>query len=460
MASQGPKKNISKSECKSDRIKEDCNICAGEVSTRKIVQCPFCPFSACIACTSRFLMEIDDDQPRCMSPTCKKVWTYEFLSEKFDNTFHNKTYRDRRADLLLQQQKALLPGTQHLVLEKKRDIEINDKINDLLEENAMLKLLIKRNKDKINELAKSKFTQNKVEEKRSFTRACPRNNCRGFLSTALKCGTCEEWACKDCHEPKDGKDDPDHKCDPNTVETIKLLAQDTKACPSCATAIFKIHGCDQMYCTRCHTAFSWDKGTIERGVIHNPHYYEFQRAQNGGVAPRVAGDIRCGGPVNMWDIHRAIESISPGIGPIFNTIHRMMNHIQHIEIPRYPMNMGHDTLDTMRVNYLLGLLDEKTWLSKLKEKSKKQEKNLAINQVLTMLTSTIGDIFGNITTCKNKKQLDIQSKSFEELREFTNKALARIGHRFGNVVPVITDKWEFYSNSKHSVPKKKLEMKR
>ena len=457
MASQAPNKNMSKSEYKSATTKVDCAICAEEVAPRKIVQCPFCPFSACVACTSRFLMNIDDNTPRCMSPTCKKVWSYEFLAEKFDASFHNKSYRDRRADLLLQQQKALLPATQHLVAEKKRQIRDNEQINDLMEENMMLKALIERNKNKIKEITLARLipaSNSNTEEKRVFNRACPRNDCRGFLSSALKCGTCEKWACKNCHEPKNGKDDTDHKCDPNTVETVKLLAGDTKACPSCSTAIFKIHGCDQMYCTQCHTAFSWARGTIERGVIHNPHYYEFQRAQNGGVAPRVAGDLRCGGPPTMWEVNAAINRLNTRFDAC-TTIHRLMIHVQHVEIPRYPPTMPQNTLDDMRVDYLLGLLDEKTWLKKLKEKSKKQEKNSAVNQVLTMFVNTLGDIFGNITTCKNSKQLDGQKNSLESLREFTNKALSKIGHQFGNVVPVITDNWEFLSNSKKPEPKTK-----
>jgi len=82
-------------------------------------------------------------------------------------------------------------------------------------------------------------------EKKEFVRKCPVNDCRGFLSTRWKCDVCENYMCVDCNEIK--KDDT-HACDPNAVETIKLLKKDTKPCVKCGTMIFKISGCSQMWC--------------------------------------------------------------------------------------------------------------------------------------------------------------------------------------------------------------------
>jgi hypothetical protein len=91
-----------------------------------------------------------------------------------------------------------------------------------------------------------------------------------------------------CHELKAD----DHKCDTNTVETIKALKKDTKPCPKCDARIFKIDGCDQMWCTQCHTAFSWRTGAIETR-IHNPHYFQWLR-ENKGRVPRNPEDQQCG----------------------------------------------------------------------------------------------------------------------------------------------------------------------
>lgn len=444
MATTKTAKNISK---------KDCDICGEEnISYTKFVSCPFCSFSSCKKCSSRFLMEIEDNRPRCMNTACKKVWSLEFISLNFDVSFHNKLYRNRRAYLLLQSQKALLPSTQHLVIRRKKQEENRNQVLDIMEENAMLQMLIERNKTKIR-LLLSNQNPNIVTERAEFNRACPRNDCRGFLSTSLKCGTCEQYACGSCREPKNGKYDDDHKCDPSTVETIKLLVEDTKPCPKCSSMIHKLVGCDQMWCTQCHTAFSWIKGTIERGAVHNPHMYEFQRQQNGGVAPRVIGDIRCGGVVTSFELGVHVRQLNSTID--FSEIHRLMTHIRYVELPRYPNQLSQEKLDNMRVDFLLGKIDEKTWMSSLKTLSKKQEKNNSINEVLTMFVDLTGDILGNIMIAKSKNELEKSKESLESLRLYANNALKNIGNRFDNVYPIMTPGFQFFQNSKKTIMKDK-----
>lgn len=107
------------------------------------------------------------------------------------------------------------------------------------------------------------------------------------------------WACKDCHEMKGPAQDTPHECNPDNLASAKLIDAETRACPKCGARVYKISGCNQMFCTACNDcAFDWVTGRIET-VIHNPHYYEFQRQRNGGQAPRVAGDILCGREVDQ-----------------------------------------------------------------------------------------------------------------------------------------------------------------
>jgi hypothetical protein len=570
--------------------KVDCIICTDEVFSRKIIKCPFCPFSSCLDCADKFLMSIDDDKPRCMSPDCKKVWSYTFVASLFPPSFHNKRYRDRRASLMNDREKSLLPGTQPLVKSIKKKEKNRLKIKELQGESAMYMELIHINKQKCLKLFAETDThtdEKKPFNDRVFTRACPMEECRGFLSASLKCGICSTYSCKDCHLAKESKDDEKHTCDPDTVETVKLLLSDTKPCPACATPIFKIHGCfagdtkipmwnktvkeardiligdiligddgkhrivedlvsgeddmykisqsnandyvvnshhslilkesdgndhmitvhdymklsvdkqkklfgyksgeyilskikvsyvgkgkyygwrvnqnhkfiltdftivkncDQMYCTQCHTPFSWTRGTIETGVIHNPHFYEFQQQNNGGIAPRNAGDFRCGGPPTVWEINvRMSRSHNKDAMDIKNDLiklHRLITHITHVELPRYPNSLGDMDNTSLRVEYLMGKINESQWHSRLKAKMKKQEKDGSINDVLTMFNTTCSDLISNIVECDD---IDIAKyvDSLKELRNYTNKSLTKIGNQFSSVIPCIGDNLEFYRN--------------
>lgn len=421
------------------QVKIDCVICADEVRQVYIIKCPFCNFEACKVCISKFLMNIDDDKPRCMNNDCKKIWTYEFLTRNFEASFYNKKYRDRRTLILYEKEKCLLPGTQPLVAIEKKKERVVIEIQTLTAENSMHRKSIRNNQDRIYALMNSETNASKKTHK-VFTRACPVETCRGFLSISLKCGLCNVYACKHCHLSKDGKNDTEHKCDPDLVATVKMIALDTKPCPSCTKLIFKINGCDQMYCTQCHTAFSWEKGLIERGVIHNPHFYEAQRAINGTYPMRIPA-MRCGGPPRVREITIKLKNDNI-IFEYCDNAHRLIYHINNVELQYYPIVFGEMDNSQLRVSYLMERITEKQWISKLKAKTKKQEKNSEFNMVLSMFTTTMSDLFGNILV-SDYKNTETHIDSINKLRLYTNKSLEKIGNNYGNNYPQISDDYVF-----------------
>ena len=310
-----------------------CEVC-DEVFNRsdhKQVNCAFCDYKSCTSCNERYLLETTQDA-HCMS--CRKGWTRENLMLNFTTKFVTKDYKTRRENLLLEREKSLMPATQVYVELEKQVRKLNKEIlvmqvklgkanfewakvaHQLLGtlaveqgyntefEALMYRHKIGQEKHKIcsnitidiqglewerNQLIQRINGRAVDMEKRSFVRACPHADCKGFLSTAWKCGLCDNWSCHTCHEVKGQDRDVPHTCDPNNVATAELLARDTRGCPNCAAMIFKINGCDQMWCTQCHTAFSWRTGRIETHTVHNPHYYEYQRAH--GTFARQPGDV-------------------------------------------------------------------------------------------------------------------------------------------------------------------------
>jgi hypothetical protein len=144
-------------------------------------------------------------------------------------------------DILYEQEKALMPATQPIIEEMNRKKHIREELAELDEE---IEKLARQRRLLERTIYNPELDKTKEIQKTSFMRSCAAEGCRGFLSSQWKCGICELWTCPDCHELKGAnRDDPDHKCDPNNIETAKLLNKDTKPCPKCQTKIFKIDGC-------------------------------------------------------------------------------------------------------------------------------------------------------------------------------------------------------------------------
>ena len=250
-------------------IDNTCSICCDHYnkSTRNKVSCCYCDFQACRTCCETYILS--ETTAKCMNPECAMVWSRKFLRENFTNTFLTTKYKEHLENVLFEQEKALMPATQIIIEEKIAKKNIKNEINAI---DNLIVDLYNQKRELQEKLSYGAVLVDGQEEKAKFVRQCPANGCRGFLSTQWKCGICEQWSCPECHELKGQNRHCDHTCDPNNVASAKLLEKDSKPCPKCQAMIFKIMGCDQMWCTQCHTAFSWKTGKLEKN-IHNPHYY-------------------------------------------------------------------------------------------------------------------------------------------------------------------------------------------
>jgi hypothetical protein len=242
--------------------------------------------------------------------------------------------------------------------------------------------------------------------KRNFVRACPIESCRGFLSTQWKCGLCETNTCPTCHVPKDSAE---HTCNPDDVATAELLAKDTRPCPKCGTGIFKIDGCDQMWCIECHSAFSWKTGRLETGNVHNPHFFEYQRRI--GVNMRNAMDLPCGELPEHY--HGVLYNL---VGRVFpNEYQRYSKKRDPIEMEirdktsdaamslpyfvelqtRYRQDEIPDNQD-LRVKYLTEEIDEAQFRSSLFRDAKKFNVEREMGQVIQTVVFAMTDILNRL----------------------------------------------------------------
>jgi len=340
-----------------------------------------------------------------MNTDCSREWTREFMVKYISKSFVEKQWKECQENLLYDKERALLPMTQEIAAARKRvakyekDVnEINEKINKLqaLKTNVYAKIY------DIQREIRNKRTPEK--ERQKFVKKCPGNECRGYLSSQWKCGTCEMWCCPDCHELKGETRDSEHTCNPDIVATISTLAMETKNCPNaaCGVPIFKIDGCDQMWCTTCHTAFSWRSGRIETN-IHNPHYYEYMRNNNHAI-PRNPLDGACNDDELNHHTHtriinwlRRILQSSATITEedkekrvkLFSIIEQITRNLLHLRylIPRYQTNQVENNLE-LRIQYINNLITEETFKSLLQRRAKLTAKNHEYYQVLDMVYNT------------------------------------------------------------------------
>ena len=370
-----------------------CIICTDKLnnSRNSEVKCEHCQFSACRTCCQTYI--IDQTKAKCMNNDCIPEWSRKFMVKSFTKTFVNQDWKKVRENVLFDGEKALLPATQGVVEQRKNRIKMQADVKELD------KQIFELNRRRTDLVMNYDTTRRFGQERRNFIRGCPQGDCRGFLSSMWKCGTCATWTCPDCHEVKGEFQDSPHTCDPNNVETAKLLAKDTKPCPKCATGIYKIEGCDQMWCTQCHTAFSWRTGQIETH-IHNPHFYEWQR-KNGG-APRVAGDVECGQELNHttfdhfrnailrgkhkrflnycdpssidgYDWTARHHSLKVNANGLSDIIRRTIHNVR-IELPQFRTDHLEKNQE-LRVQYLCNEIDEDTFKILVQRNDKKHRKN-------------------------------------------------------------------------------------
>jgi hypothetical protein len=325
-----------------------------------------------------------------MNNACGKEWTRKFLTETFTKSFVSKEWKKHQTKVLFDQEVALLPATQPLV---ERQIEKENNLAKISAIDAKIREL-ERKKRQIRDLIH--YNSKVVPTASKFVRACPAETCRGFLSSHWKCGLCSRVTCSDCHVLK--ATDKEHVCNPDDVATAKLLSKDTKPCPKCSASIFKISGCDQMWCTQCHTAFSWKTGNIETR-IHNPHYYEWQR-QTRGEVPRENGDVVCGRQLDHR-LYRDIQNIvhrayhkNPeyqSLTNLFMNIIVTTIHILEEELGRYVV----DTVNNhqqLRISYLRNGITKEEFMVKIERETKKQEYSREIHGLLRLYIDTVTDI--------------------------------------------------------------------
>ncbi len=460
----------------------ECPICRDGLnrSTRRPASCPYCRSVACAACLRRYFVSVDE--PACMFHGCRLAWPAGAVDAALPKVFVLGELRAHREDVLLERERALLPETQAVVRREAALSAAAERVRKLAVDlaaakNRMYRLRYHGHDEGDEEVGGA---QREVE-RRAFVKPCPADGCRGFLTTAYRCGLCNARVCPDCHELK-AADSADvgasgapgapgasgaHVCDPAAVESVLAIKRDCKPCPKCGAMIHRIHGCNQMFCTApgCATAFDWATLRIlDPNRAHNPHLFEFlaqQGREQGQGRAEEAGDAcraiaRLPSPRELWEaLHPSMAPtlrLGPGGSEVYNNMSRMMRFIAHVEDVelrhRYlaaPDVVHPDTNRDLRKQFLRGDIDEKRLKELLQMREKARLKRDAIHNVLRTVVDVGRDLFGGFIADRPEggeggsaeERANAVTDQMTALAQYVNGALTGVARRYNCVVPYV-----------------------
>lgn len=470
----------------------DCQVCIEPFNKLKRVkiECLNCGYLSCRDCVKRYLLGASLVLS-CMN--CNAVWNPEFVRTIMPKTFLNGEYKEYRSNMLLSLEESLLPETQVHVEHKKNK-------SNLFHEMQKLKLTLSGLKIKHSELKLNyqMYRQNKtknvveaenlrnaitkstneiynvdcmyrkkyyeythlrdplfyrqmnhnnyrqrqpiVEERRQFIMKCPDDTCRGFLSTQYKCGTCSRNFCKECHKLKLNE----HICNEDDVNTIRLLKGTTKPCPNCCISIFKIDGCDQMWCTNCRTPFSWNTGRVIQGqTIHNPHFFEWQRNRghdanhnveqmcgNGGNNPRFF-NFQFLNETQRQRVYLLVQVVE-------HTRWDTIPSLQETNQDRFQKNLD------IRMEYLMDNISKDHFKRLIHRRDKASEKKRIMLILWQTFVAVFTDILYNLSIGKDFEKFEMENK---EMLGHINSELKRISKLYSTQIQIFDEDWNLVNTN-------------
>ena len=220
---------------------------------------------------------------------------------------------------------------------------------------------------------------------------------------------------------------------------MKEIRQNCRPCPECKSKIFKIAGCDTMWCTKCSSGFNWQTGMIITDVrsLHNPHYTEFmrnnpefkyQRQRHDPTLPppvaplqqlpQPAPDENLCDQVTLENInYPTLQQINAKIFHLcvlqrkkFENMQQNMAHMISFSRKRFIRANVHDDI-VYALRYLTKKWDEKRWRICLEHHDRFRQTNQEYIDVLITWLVVLRDLFMKLLTYRDSQYVPVLSSS-------------------------------------------------
>lgn len=406
----------------------ECKICIENIPEKDLFTCNACKYKNCIECHKKYLITSTQDQ-HCIN--CRAIIPYDIFLDKFGEKWIFNKYKKHRYTVLWEREQSLIPQTVHLlgmkkqqkVLEKEK-LELYKKIKEI--DTQIIAL------DPENQLKKGTYV------KFNYTYACPIDNCKGFLNNKFECDLCDSLICKKCYSDAGKHLKGTHECDPEKIETFNAIKSEAKPCPTCGEFISKISGCDQMFCVKCGTAFSWKTGLVEKGVIHNPHAHAFFNNNPDLLANYQNNNNQnnCRAPIpSIVEINELKNFISEAsVNNYLKIVHRSIAEFRQYRRTHFLRYLNADATSNLdlRIKFLNNDIDEKLFKQTLHTRNKRYNFNKQIIQTIVSAFDVAELILWHIYDSKKDYSIIVKNKNLlVELNTDMNKNISTIYTKFG-----------------------------
>ena len=386
----------------------ECTLCTESMIDNDRIICPHCSIEICEPCF-QYGITMELQNPVCIY--CKKPLSLEFILSNNATYWCEKIFLDYYSNLLLEKEKNKIMDTIpkfkiHVEIDnlkkERNNLLTNKKIMNLLKkkglskedlENTYENHIYTRNKQKetlttkIEKLEKSlNIKQKEKKEKISYITKCPKDNCKGFINSKYFCEICDTKICKACFMITN----QDHTCSRHDIESAEMIKKDSKPCPGCYIPIFKISGCNQMFCTNCNTVFHWETLQIDKGPVHNQHYFDYLSELKNSSEQSRLDNVACGTIEEIYtNIDRKIM-----ISWLQHT-YTKTQEINTIKIPEL-REIFKDNFEKYRIQYLYGNISEKSWKQKIMKDTIHNEAYYSYIEIFEMFVTVCSDLIRKV----------------------------------------------------------------
>jgi len=434
----------------------DCPVCCEPYTGvhRRRVECPYpeCKYGVCAGCIIAYLSASTTPETACMN--CNRSFSLEYLAENVLSRAAVNRVRENQRSIAISLDRAhraealpYVPAYKSRLDDKKRLTELIKEIDEADSHLASLKDRKRRIVANIADAERPR-ARARLEEHRPrvvWEYPCTVHECRGLVAPDGKCHVCETWSCKRCSAPKTGKEDPDHECTQENIDTTRELRRNTKPCPGCGTLISRSAGCPQMHCVACRTNFDYRTGHIlEERTVMNPHLAQWRAQNPNAEAAPVPEHNPCNGSA------RGLADTMFGRGwPACTRARRMFSHVARsasaaeryaTQCAAWLENGAADLKIDHGIKFFAGEKDEGAWTRVMNRIWEKRQRAESYMQIWQTFATVVADTLRLALRDINRDDFEALTRTYASLnriRIFTNDQLRKSASLHKGGVPCV-----------------------